>query len=981
MGVSMPLLSSTTTVGREAEQALLRESLARAAAGAAHAVLLIGDAGIGKTRLLAEMAATAMRRNALVLRGRGTEIEGLPPYLLFLEALQPFIASAAGRALHRRLGRRVVAAGELFPELAKPGRNGSLPPEDARLRLFEAVGELIDAAAADQPVVLILDDLHWADAASLDLLCHLFCHRGLHRVLCVGASREAEAEGNAALGRTLNRLNHDRLLTPLRLSPLSTEHIAVLASDRLGGVISGSLPDTLHRHSEGNPFFAEELLQCWQERGGIASRGGVWELTPAFAPGNIPAGISGAVRQRLVRLASDVVWNLQIASLIGRSFEPELIAAVATTPVDAVEADLATACRSGLVRVDGEGRFAFAHDKIRGCLLAEIPASRRRRWHGAIGDAIVARGGQRGPDGIAVLAFHFARSEDRGKAVAYALDAAHDALHRYAAGTAIEHFRTALQLIDRDDPRQAAILLDLGEALRLADNPPEAAEACRRARTLALRGGNSPLAARAALGEAQANIARRRWPAARTLLYQSIRLLADEPSPIGVHALSELASSEAILGETESGVAHARAAQEQAVLLGDLLLEAKAARALAKLLTRMQATAAEGMVVADRALQLATAAEDPVEMAACLFRVCYATLNAGQLRRCLEATRQRIGLASRVQDFYQLHHARAWLAYMTALAGDWPETDRLVAELEAPTARLTNQEPFSFVLKAKGYCEYQCGDFLAAETAFATVERILEAQPGATLYRGLLGLTQLAAGNRERALTTMSENERLLRGMPEGSIAAGPILTCFAAMALALDDRPRLPHYYDALLPFAGQYYWFLVDRMLGEIALALGDWAAADRHLAAAETEAAREGIRPEEALLLSARAELELTRGGRGSAMRARRELAGALRSFDALGMAVEAHRARDRLRRLPPQPGVAPPRRLPAGLSGREAQVLGLVAAGLSNRQIAHELALSDHTVANHLTSIFNKTGCSNRTAATAFAMRRGLAEVAE
>ena len=113
----------------------------------------------------------------------------------------------------------------------------------------------------------------------------------------------------------------------------------------------------------------------------------------------------------------------------------------------------------------------------------------------------------------------------------------------------------------------------------------------------------------------------------------------------------------------------------------------------------------------------------------------------------------------------------------------------------------------------------------------------------------------------------------------------------------------------------------------------------------------------------------------------MRARRELAGALRSFDALGMAVEAHRARDRLRRLPPQPGVAPPRRLPAGLSGREAQVLGLVAAGLSNRQIAHELALSDHTVANHLTSIFNKTGCSNRTAATAFAMRRGLAEVAE
>src|SRR5262249_9535171 len=153
----------------------------------------------------------------------------------------------------------------------------------------------------------------------------------------------------------------------------------------------------------GNPFFAEELLQCWQEGGGIASRDGIWDLTDAFAPGDIPAGIAGAVRQRLAWLTSDVVRCLQIASLIGRSFQPELIAAVAALPVDMVEVDLATVCRSGLVRVDGEGCFAFAHDKIRECLIAEIPASRRRRWHGAIGGAIEARGGRGGPDDIAVL--------------------------------------------------------------------------------------------------------------------------------------------------------------------------------------------------------------------------------------------------------------------------------------------------------------------------------------------------------------------------------------------------------------------------------------------------------------------------------------------------------------------------------------------------------------------------------------------------
>jgi ATP/maltotriose-dependent transcriptional regulator MalT len=387
------------------------------------------------------------------------------------------------------------------------------------------------------------------------------------------------------------------------------------------------------------------------------------------------------------------------------------------------------------------------------------------------------------------------------------------------------------------------------------------------------------------------------------------------------------------------------------------------------------------MSAAEHALRLATAADDPAEMAACLFRVCYATLNGGQLQRCLEAARQRIGLAHRAQDFYQLHHARAWLAYMTALAGDWAETDRLVAELGPPTARLTNQEPLSFVLKAKGYCAFQRGDFRSAEAAFAAVEDILDAGAGTTLYRGLLGLAQLAAGKRDSALAAMQQNERLLRELPAGSVAAGPILVCLATTVLALGDRPRLYPCYDALLPFAGQYYWFLVDRMLGELAVGLGDWAAAERHFAAAEAQAAREGMRPEQALLLSVRAELELARGGSGSAIRARQALAAALRGFEALGMAAELRRTGDRLRHLPPQPGLAPPKRLPAGLSGREAQVLGLVATGLSNRQIARELALSGHTVANHLTSVFNKIGCSNRTAATAFALRHGLAQAVE
>jgi len=283
----------------------------------------------------------------------------------------------------------------------------------------------------------------------------------------------------------------------------------------------------------------------------------------------------------------------------------------------------------------------------------------------------------------------------------------------------------------------------------------------------------------------------------------------------------------------------------------------------------------------------------------------------------------------------------------------------------------------SFLLKAEGYSAYQRGDFVAAESAFATVDEILgDRRESLTLYRGLLGLAQLRAGKLEMARASMADSERFLAALPPGSVAAGPILACITPMALILSDQPRLSRYYQALLPFSGQYYWFLVDRLLGSIEFTLGDWSAAETHLAAAESRASREGMHPEEALLRYLRAELELARGGPEAKTRARRALVEALQGFDMLEMIVEGELARQRLRDLPAQP--RQPLRVPlcGGLSGREAQVLALVAAGLSNRQIAQELTLSDHTVANHLTSIFNKTGANNRAAAAAFAARHGL-----
>jgi len=200
---------------------------------------------------------------------------------------------------------------------------------------------------------------------------------------------------------------------------------------------------------------------------------------------------------------------------------------------------------------------------------------------------------------------------------------------------------------------------------------------------------------------------------------------------------------------------------------------------------------------------------------------------------------------------------------------------------------------------------------------------------------------------------------------------------CLALAAMALGDAEQAARHYPDLLACQGQHHWFLMDRILGQVALLCGDLSAAAAHLTAAEAVARREGLRPDLARILAVQADLALAQGGPGSAARARDRLGQARTILRELGMTDELRRVRQRLRTLPHQPSARPGSPLPAGLSPREAEVLRLVAAGQSNRQIAQALSLSESTIAKHLTSIFTKTGADNRAAAAAFAIRHGLA----
>ncbi len=288
----------------------------------------------------------------------------------------------------------------------------------------------------------------------------------------------------------------------------------------------------------------------------------------------------------------------------------------------------------------------------------------------------------------------------------------------------------------------------------------------------------------------------------------------------------------------------------------------------------------------------------------------------------------------------------------------------------------------AFLHQIHGFLAYQQEAYPLAErelqSALAMAEQDRHMGLGMLMfYPGLLGLVQATRGKREEARTSMVSVEAHLDRLPEGILPTAPLLVCLALISLALGDQERAALLYPRLLAFRGQHYWFLVDRVLGLLASERHDWETARMHLSAAQSIAKRESLAPEFARALLARATVDLAQGGQENMVHAEVLLREALALFEELGMSYSAQYTRSRLSAISSRTGHRVHAALPAHLTEREVAVLKLVAQGESNRQIAHELGLSEKTVTNHLTHIFNKTACDNRAAATAFAIRHDLA----
>jgi tetratricopeptide (TPR) repeat protein len=511
-------LQESSFVGRDAELAQLEAAFNRARAGARDVVLIAGEPGIGKTTLAVRLASAAGEQGAVVLFGRCDE-ESLVPFQPFVEAVAHYLEATPVEELRRHLGGQgadlallVPTVARRLPELAGVQRSGA---ETERYRLFEAVSSLFDAIGADTPIVLVLDDLHWADRPTLQLLTHVIRKVTTAPLLIVGTYRDTDLVRTHPMAETLVELRRANLVERVALRGLSRDDVIAMVSG--GGAptaADSALGGALWHETEGSPLFLREILRHLAETGAtIRSDEGRWVATRRIEQLGIPEGVKEVIGRRLTRLSDDSNAALRAGSVLGREFRLEVLEKVTDLGTDALLDALDEATAAGVVEevAGGVGRWNFTHALVREALYDELSLTRRVRFHQRVAEAIELLHPDADGPHLAELAFHFAQAAVAAgpqKAIDYGYRAGEYALRLAGYEEAARHFGVALEVAeDAGLPREvrADLLLAQGEAELRAGDPRPARATFER--VVALVGEADPdRLARAALGYAGARI-------------------------------------------------------------------------------------------------------------------------------------------------------------------------------------------------------------------------------------------------------------------------------------------------------------------------------------------------------------------------------------------------------------------------------------------------------------------------------------------
>jgi DNA-binding SARP family transcriptional activator len=879
-------------VGREHELGELRAGLDEAIGGRGRLFLLVGEPGIGKSRLADELAAHAGARGARVAVGRCWEAGGAPAYWPWVQPLRAYARSADPSALRAQLGAGAAVIAQIVPELRERlggvERPPALEPEAARFRLFDAVAEFLRRASAEQPIVLVLDDLHAADAPSLLLLEFVARELGTMRVLVIGACRDVDPLPAKPLARTLAEVSRAPGTRRLDLRGLGEPAVAEYVRLTAAGIDSPSLVSALHADSGGNPLFVTEMVRLLAVEPAAAVHG-----APA-----VPDSVRDVIARRLGHLPDRCSRVLRLASVLGREFAVDVLARLAELPEDDLRGrlDEARAARAVAEVPGAAGRLRFTHVLVRDALYDALPAARRTELHRRVVEVLEQRYGDASGPHLAELAHHAVAGRDAERGLVYARRAGDRALALLAYEEAARLYRSAIAALDPGDAGGARahceLLLAVGDAESCAGNTVAAREALLEAAALARRLGLYDVLARAAAEYGGRIVYSRAADDDRVLplLEEALAALPEDAVALRASLLARLAG--ALRDEPGRGRRDAvsREAVELARAGGDpaVLAYALDGRALAILAPD---TLEEVLAIADELLGVAERSGDRERVVHGHMHGVAAELTAGRVERA----HARIRAAARVADeLRQPAHQWDVAAARSMLA---------VAELDVAAAERLVERAFELgrsaqpeiVVPVHRAQRYALCDFRGSHAEIEPeISALVDERPNRPVFRCMLAHLQARLGRLDDAGRAVAE-------LAAGDVGALPFdqewllgMSLLAETAALVGDEASAATIYDRLAPWGGLNIVDVCEgirgaagRYLGLLAVTTGRLDRAERHFEDALAMNARMGAGPWLALTEHDYARMLRRRASGGDHARSLALEEAALRSFRALGM----------------------------------------------------------------------------------------------
>jgi DNA-binding CsgD family transcriptional regulator len=975
-----PAIELPPFIGRQHEMRVLQQHLHRAKQGRGGVILLAGEPGIGKTRLLLEFGMRADDDGWTVLVGRAYDSEGTPPYLLFAEALRAYVRSCPPDTLRAQLGKAAREVGRVVPDvyskLSETPNNSPTGAEVERYRLFEAISDFL-IAIADSPgrhgLVLVLDDLHWADTPSLSFLQHLARRLAGAKMLVAGAYRTVELSRGHPLAIALAELRREDISERMLVPPLSVEDIALLVEAIAGVKPHPGLVETIARQTDGNPFFVRELTQHLKSEGRDLAH-----PPDATVIWSIPDGVRAVIERRLLRVGAQTNQMLRTAAVLGGGFSWAVLQAMTAIDAEPLLDAIDEAVAAGLVREEGEG-YAFEHALIRETIYAGLGLARRKRLHLRAAEVLEAVHTRDINPYLGEIADHYrlcAPLADPKKPVEFARRAGEAAAAVFAYERALIHERTALRLMDQHATPQERIdvLEGLAELCRIMgfDHYSEAIDYWQEALRLCQSSGLIERAARARC------------------------------------RLGALLSASNRTQDIPAAMAHFQAAEEVLAQIPDDASLAYLYRGIGAA-ANWAAHTADGLLASQRGMELGARVHDEAISITCQVHRGWHLISAGRLAeglRLMEGAWQKADLLDRT---YEAYVATSWRGNRYFLLGD-PSAAADCYERELGKKRLAAAPSRHLAL---------VGSLAAAHARTGQIDRakVLLDQLGSHTFdqdSAMLAQPLFAfwTGDWESATATWSAaQERNRRAGNRWGVAdfacwlghvrhvqgdlAGAADAFDQALAMSLEG-PILPTEIKARTGLAllavesnelaeAQLH----ARRCAQILAEGEDWRGLAGHVALAEAVSlvAVAEARFADAIRIFRRLRLPWEEAEAwywwGRALLRAERSDEAHEKLSAAEATYEHYRGGsawiERVRRARgPELAAEARAGFPDALSEREVQVLRLVAAGKTNRQIAESLFISRNTVERHVNHILAKIGASNRTQLAGYAIRHMIVE---